>query len=328
MSRKSKTEITTSDIVNQLILLLGEFDNLSADTELRKRVTSLVPVFEQFKLLGPSIMPRELSSSGRKRLLHYFLEYPFIILSGAELEIVGGIGEWARRIRELRVQFGWKIVSGRIIKEMLSEGDPVLSNIQPQYVKSDDYILLSTEQDKEAALRWNVAKDIRGDKGLSVRDKILKFFRHNVGVEVSGEELRYVAGDKTEWARRVRELRTEFGWPIVTKSSGRPDMLVGDYLLEQDRQSPPHDRKIPDEERLKVLRRDEYKCRRCRWSHDEYNRSDPRHLELHHIKKHAQGGENTEANLITLCTVCHDVWHKLEDKIGEKGFEDWVNAGI
>src|SRR5690606_32201045 len=109
--------------------------------------------------------------------------------------------------------------------------------------------------------------------------------------------------------RRTRELRTEYGWPIVTKMSGRPDMNVGSYLLEQDRQSPSHDRKIPDPVRSHVLRRDEYRCRRCDWKHDEFNRSDPRHLELHHIKKHALGGENTEPNLITLCTVCHDEWH-------------------
>jgi hypothetical protein len=33
------------------------------------------------------------------------------------------------------------------------------------------------------------------------------------------EELKYLAKDKKEWARRVRELRTEQGWPIVTKKT-------------------------------------------------------------------------------------------------------------
>jgi hypothetical protein len=56
----------------------------------------------------------------------------------------------------------------------------------------------------------------------------------------------YVANEKTEWARRVRELRTELGWPVVTKVTGRPDLSVGVYMLEQDRQSQVHDRKIPD----------------------------------------------------------------------------------
>ncbi|MGH9338154.1 MAG: HNH endonuclease [Acidobacteriota bacterium] len=75
-------------------------------------------------------------------------------------------------------------------------------------------------------------------------------------------------------------------------------------------QSPEHDRHIPDEIRREVLRRDRYQCRKCNWSHDEWNRGDPRHLELHPLKHHARGGPNIEENLITLCTVCHNVEHK------------------
>jgi 5-methylcytosine-specific restriction endonuclease McrA len=33
-------------------------------------------------------------------------------------------------------------------------------------------------------------------------------------------------------------------------------------------------------------------------------------LELHHVKHHATGGDNSVENLITLCNVCHDVTHK------------------
>ena len=131
-----------------------------------------------------------------------------------------------------------------------------------------------------------------------------------MGRGVTGEELRYVAGDKTEWARRVRELRTEFGWPVATKSTGRPDLGIGVYVLQADRQSPEHDRHIPDDVRREVLRRDGYKCCTCSWSHNEWNPSDPRHLELHHVTHHASGGENIKENLTTLCTVCHDKRHR------------------
>ena len=96
----------------------------------------------------------------------------------------------------------------------------------------------------------------------------------------------------------------------MTRNSGRPDLNVGVYLLEADRQSPEHDRQIKDIIKSDVLRRDEYKCTKCNWSHEEWNRSDPRHLELHHVKPHAEGGENTKDNLITLCTVCHDDVHR------------------
>ena len=81
-------------------------------------------------------------------------------------------------------------------------------------------------------------------------------------------------------ARRVRELRTEFGWPVATKLTGRPDLGIGIYILQADRQGPEHDRHIPDDLRGKVLRRDEYKCCECGWSHDEWNPSDPWFLEL------------------------------------------------
>ena len=62
--------------------------------------------------------------------------------------------------------------------------------------------------------------------------------------------------------------------------------------------------------RYEILARDNYTCQDCGWTHEQWNRSDPRHLEAHHIKPHAAGGENTTDNLITLCNICHDVRHK------------------
>jgi 5-methylcytosine-specific restriction endonuclease McrA len=194
-----------------------------------------------------------------------------------------------------------------LIKDMVEAGAEEVPD-EMKGMKTSDYVLLDTEQDREAAHRWNVANTIRKQPG-SVRDKILEFLRANVGRSVTGEELRYVANDKTEWARRVRELRTEVGWPVATKSTGRPDLPVGAYVLQSDRQSPEHDRLIPDDVRGEVLRRDGYECKRCSWSHKEWNPSDPRHLELHHIEHHAKGGRNVKENLKTLCNVCHDKVH-------------------
>jgi len=229
---------------------------------------------------------------------------------------------WKRRIRELQ-KLGWWIISCAALSAMKSEGE-FIADLCPDITSGTSYVLLRNQVDREAAYRWNVAKDIRKEVA-NVQDRILEYMRKNMGKIVTGEELRYVAKEKTEWARRVRELRTEFGWPIVTKNSGRPDLAVGVYLLEQDRQSPVHDRKIPDPVRRNVLRRDSYRCRRCGWTHSLWNRSDPRHLELHHIEAHAAGGENTEPNLITLCTICHDVWHSVEHEWEESGFYSWLN---
>jgi hypothetical protein len=227
--------------------------------------------------------------------------------------VVSGIQEWARRLRELRRQYGWVIASGVTLNEMAAEDEIALADMAADSLRPEEYILLEEEQDREAALRWRIANDIRKKK-ISVQKKIEEFLRANVGRAVTGEELRYVANDKTEWARRVRELRTEQGWPIVTRNTGRPDLLIGAYLLEQDRQSPKHDRKIPDPIRRAVLVRDGYKCQECGWTHEQWNPSDPRHLELHHKLGHVRGGDNTADNLVTLCTVCHDSVHRRRQK--------------
>jgi hypothetical protein len=294
-------------IRKELHTLLNNFEQELKKEDLRQKVLSLVQVLHSLRALGISLAPDGSTLSARDRILHYFLKYPLTVINGDELFVISGIQEYARRVRELRVQFGWSIISGLTCKEMFQEGEFPLEHVND--IKPNDYILLTTEQDEKAAFRWNIANDIRKSED-STRNKILKYLQQNVGKRVTGEELRYAANDKTEWARRVRELRTEHGWPIVTKTTGKPDLPVGTYLLESIHQSPEHDRKIPDPIRGRVLRRDSYKCVNCKWDKTLWDRSDPRHLELHHVKEHVKGGENTEENLITLCTVCHDEVHR------------------
>jgi hypothetical protein len=308
--RKRSTQVDPEVVREKVAKLIKNFEEELRSGELRPKVLALVPIFHGLRDLGKALIPAECASAARDRILYYFRTYPGTIINGDELLVVSGIQEYARRLRELRVQFGWAIVSGVTITEMREEEPEEVPDALVA-MKPNEYVLLSAEEDRDAAHRWYAANTIRKDRG-SVRDKILQFLKANVGRGVTNEELRYVAGDKTEWARRVRELRTEFGWPIATKTTGRPDLGVGAYVLQADRQSPEHDRSIPDEVRREVLRRDGYKCKACGWSHDEWNPSDPRHLELHHVKHHAQGGENVEGNLKTLCTVCHDKLHRTE----------------
>ncbi len=310
-SRPIKKEpVNPEQIRRKVEDLLSSFKSELQKEELRPKVLALIPIFQSLRDLGKALIPAEYAVAARDRILYYFRKYPRTIIAGDELLVVSGIQEYARRVRELRVQFGWSIASGMTIKEMrVDEDEEIPEDLRA--MRPSDYVLLNEIQDRDAAHRWNVANAIRKERG-SVRDKILKFFRANLGKAVTNEELRYVAKDRTEWARRVRELRTEFGWPIATKTTGRPELGVGVYMLQADRQSPEHDRDIPDDVRREVLRRDGYKCQKCDWSHDEWNPSDPRHLELHHIKHHSKGGENTKENLKTLCTVCHDQLHRKE----------------
>jgi len=312
MPRRSQQDVP-ENLRKELVGLLTNFESLLATKNLRAEVQALVPAYHLLRDLGCSLIPRNLASSARQRILYYLQKYPSTVIPGEELMVVAGIGEWARRVRELRVEFGWSIVSGVTAKEMFAEGEFPAEGIQANDLGPDDYILTDIKQDRDAAHRWHVANEIRRE-GLSIRDSILKHFRRNVGKPVTGEELRYVAGDRQEWPRRIRELRTEFGWPIATKNTGRPDLPVGVYVLESDRQTPSHDRSIPDPVRCAVLERDKYRCTHCGWHHGKWNRSDPRHLELHHKTHHARGGANTEDNLETVCTVCHDDIHRKEHK--------------
>ncbi len=301
--------MNSEEIREKLQELIINFEQELESENLRKKVLALIPCFNHLRELGKSLIPADVAKSARDRILHYFLNYSRIIIKGDELLVISGIQEYARRVRELKIQFGWSIVSGVTAKEMYAENEFPLKNINPESMEPSDYILISKRQDRDAAFRWQLANDIRKEN-IGVREKLLKYFRVNVGKRITGEELKYLTKNRSEWGRRVRELRTEYGWPIVTRNSGRPDLYVGVYLLEADRQSPEHDRQIKDAVKRDVLRRDEYKCTKCNWSHEEWNRSDPRHLELHHVKPHAEGGENIEGNLITLCTVCHDDVHR------------------
>ncbi|MEN6355521.1 MAG: HNH endonuclease [Armatimonadota bacterium] len=310
MNDSGKHTVTDSEAIRRKVAeLIASFESDLKGDDLRTKVLALVPVFGKLRDLGKSLLPTDITSA-RNRIIYYFCKYPNVVISGNELLVVSGIQDYPRRIRELRVQFGWSIASGITMKEMLEAED---SEIPDEYrnMKPDEYVLLSAEQDRDAAHRWNIANSIRRQK-KSVQSKILEFLRANVERGVTGEELRYVANNKTEWARRVRELRTEQGWPVATKSTGRPDLSVGIYVLQADRQGYEHDRHIPDEVRRAVLRRDKYTCQVCCWTHDLWNPSDPRHLELHHLKHHVKGGDNSEGNLQTMCNICHDVKHRKE----------------
>lgn len=304
----SRTKIENPEILRkQLLELLQEFEPLINREDLRSKVKALIPINHSLRNLGASIQKKPIPTGSRKRILQYLLQHIGLVISGDELMVVAGISEYARRVRELRTQSGWSILSGATVRKIMdlgedSEGLPAMKN--------DDYILVSGEADEEAARRWKVANSIRR-KTIGASSKILEYLRKNVGQAVSGEELQYIA-QKYNWPRRVRELRTEQGWPIATKVSGRPDLPIGTYVLEDDKQSPPHDRNIKEPVRREVLLRDKHECQNCGWNHDLWNSSDPRHLEVHHIIHHKERGPNIAKNLITLCNICHNVRHADE----------------
>ena len=321
MSRKAKSSSDVDALHQQAVDLLVDFKSQLARDDLREKVRALIPTFHAIRDFGASLMPEGQGLGAQNRLITYLCKYPGVVIDGDELLVVSGIGEWARRIRELRVELGWWINSGQTFRDMAADDDPEAGGdiqaifdqfgINPSNIKPDQYVLLSATQDRDAAHRWKLLNRVK-KAHKSVRDRVLMYLRENVGHPVTGEELRYLAGKKSEWARRVRELRTQYGWPVKTRSSGRPDLPVGVYVLEEDRQTHEHDRVIPDSVRGAVLQRDRYRCVNpaCGWDRSMLHPDDRRTmLELHHIHEHAHGGQNTAGNLMTLCNVCHDEVH-------------------
>jgi hypothetical protein len=273
-SRKAQKEIKS---------LINDFFNLADSFDLRHKVLKLIPAFLLLRQIGKSIISPDLKLAARDRILTYLQKYPLIVIDSEELMVISGITDYQRRIRELRVQLGWPILSGSTVRNMYSEGEWPAQEINASKMKADEYIFLNSGQDRDAAHRWNLINTIRNEK-TSVKDKIIKYLVQNIGKEVTGEELSYLAKAKKEWARRIRELRTEDGWPVKTRISGRPDLPVGVYVLEENRQAEIHDRKIEDSVRINVLERDNFSCRKCGWNQKIKKEGDPRHLlELHHL---------------------------------------------
>lgn len=308
MARRSRTADPVL-LRQKLIDAIREYGQAPLDSPLRERVRGLIPVAHTLRDLGGSMLPG--TTAGKKRILDYFRLHVGQVVSTDELMIVAGIGDYPRRIRELRKEEGWPILSSAGVKQIradLLEAGLLETGTLPT-MSRDDYVLVEDRQDLEAAKRWKLANTIRRGKG-SVKTKVLAYLRANVGERVNGEELRYVANKKNEWPRRTRELRTEDGWPVVTRQSGDPTLPVGVYILAEDKQAPAHDRQIKELTRREVLARDQWQCqwRGCGWSIQDREK-DFRFLELHHVHHHNQGGSNDADNLVTLCNLHHDEHH-------------------
>jgi len=294
VSANTVIDILVAEVEENLARFKQEYKGLTW----RQKVLLLVKLTGGIRKLGKSSNPIAAKLGSRERLKIYLQEHVGIIISSEELQVVSGISEYARRIRELRVQDGYKILTGY-------SNDPE-SGIS---LKPTEYLLLDKEPDITAARRWHIANRIRREPQGGSKGRILRYLLENVGQIITTEELAYVAKTR-EFGRRIRELRTEEGYPVATQFTGRTDLRMGEYVLEsKERIAEPHDRRIPFEVQKTVYERDNNTCRLCAWSREKWNRKDPRILELHHIQEHADGGANVAQNLIVLCSKCHDEIH-------------------
>ncbi|GHV23220.1 hypothetical protein FACS189494_11010 [Spirochaetia bacterium] len=99
-------------------------------------------------------------------------------------------------------------------------------------------------------------------KSNGARAKLRQHFLNNIGKKMDSYELWEIAGGITEWERRVRELRTEEGYQILTNND-RSDLKPGEYMLLDPKPQPAFERAISKETRAIVLDRNGFTCQMC-----------------------------------------------------------------
>jgi hypothetical protein len=140
------------------------------------------------------------------------------------------------------------------------------------------------------------------------RVKLREHFLNNIGRIMDSDELREVAGGITEWARRVRELRSEEGYQIQTHND-RGDLRPGQYILEDPKPIPAFERTISKETRAYVLDRNGFTCQICGAVAGEshpYDLTRKTRLHIGHIVDKSQGGNDDPSNLRAICSVCNE----------------------
>ncbi|MGV0005190.1 MAG: HNH endonuclease [Candidatus Porifericomitaceae bacterium WSBS_2022_MAG_OTU9] len=145
-------------------------------------------------------------------------------------------------------------------------------------------------------------------RSRGAKSKLREHFLANIGKILDQVELRKVAGGITEWARRVRELRTEEGYNILTHND-RDDLKPGQYILLDSMPQPAFARAISKETRAFVLDRNGFTCQMCGAVAGEPHPYEPlRKARMHigHIVDKSQGGADEPSNLRALCSVCNE----------------------
>lgn len=140
------------------------------------------------------------------------------------------------------------------------------------------------------------------------KQRILEFFLSNIGNVVESREIQAASGGTVEWARRVRELRNEEGYQILSHKD-RADLKPNQYLLETDQRLPAFKRNISKETRAWVLERNGYTCQMCGAAAGDIDPFVPNRtvrLTLGHIIDKSKGGDDSASNLRALCTSCNE----------------------
>ncbi len=137
---------------------------------------------------------------------------------------------------------------------------------------------------------------------------ILEFFMQNLGKVLESKDIQKASGGAVEWARRVRELRNEDGYQILSHKD-RANLKPNQYLMETDKRVPAFARAISKETRARVLERNGYTCQMCgaaAGDPDPFGSSRTVRLTMGHIIDKSKGGDDSPQNLRAVCTNCNE----------------------
>ena len=145
---------------------------------------------------------------------------------------------------------------------------------------------------------------------IGSKERIRRFLLAHIGEVVTASQIQEAIGPEvTEWARRVRELRGEEGWQILTHHDDNT-LRPGEYRLAAEPPPPgtyQFSRSISGRLRSQVLERNGYTCQMCGAAAGERGITG-RTVRIHigHIVHRSQGGEDTLSNLRALCSDCNE----------------------
>lgn len=161
------------------------------------------------------------------------------------------------------------------------------------------------------------------------KEKIRQFLLANIGRVIESKELQAVADGAGQYGRRLRELREQNKWPILSHND-RADLKPGQYLLLEQ---PPETydlrfgRRISAKLRAEVLDRNGFTCQMCGLTPGDTDPTTGRKVRLHigHIKDKSLGGKDELSNLRSLCSTCNQ---GAKNVTGEKPTAIWLLSQV
>lgn len=175
-----------------------------------------------------------------------------------------------------------------------------------------------------------VTKELARLRKPGSKERIRQFLLANVGQVVTAIQIRDAAGaEVSEWARRLRELRDEEGWPIRSHNDDA-SLKPGEYILES---APPEKkdvafaRGISTKLRAEVLDRNGFTCQMCGLTPGDIDPETGRKVRLHigHTVDKSLGGRDELSNLRALCSTCNQ---GAKNVTGEKPTGIWLLSQV